>query len=169
MDCEHEHKGKGSWYSCDQDFYDKDDFEADPVWQGVQARWHDIAKSADDGRKRKIELALQLANHLLEEYNEDKQKFRDEQSPKVNRLLRQFKSTYESNYGAEPFAHEMKEYWNEIRRQSKVFNLPLPEVEVEKLEGNTLYNKARTLRRMNCVAEKKYKKKFKVKKKKAKA
>ena len=125
MDCEHEHKGKGSWYSCDQDFYDKDDFEADPVWQGVQARWHDIAKSADDGRKRKIELALQLANHLLEEYNEDKQKFRDEQSPKVNRLLRQFKSTYESNYGAEPFAHEMKEYWNEIRRQSKVFNLPL--------------------------------------------
>ena len=160
MDCEHEHR-----YSCDQDFYDKDDFEADPVWKGVEARWHNVAKSADDGRERKIELALQLANHLLEEYNEDKQKFRDEQSPKVNRLLRQFKSTYESNYGAEPFAHEMKEYWNEIRRQSKVFNLPLPEVEVEKLEGNTLYNKARTLRRMNCVAEKpKYKKKFKVKK-----
>lgn len=117
MDCEHEHG-----YSCDQDFYDKD-FEADPVWQRAQARWHDVAKSANDGRERKIELALQLANQLLKEYNEDKQKFRDEQSPKINRLLRQFKSTYESNYGADAFAHEMREYLDEIYRQSKVFNL----------------------------------------------
>ena len=118
MDCEHEHR-----YSCDQDFYDKDDFEADPVWQRAQARWHDVAKSANDGRERKIELALQLANQLLKEYNEDKRKFRDEQSPKMNRLLRQFKSTYESNYGADAFAHEMREYLDEIYRQSKVFNL----------------------------------------------
>ena len=104
----------------------QDQFESDPIWQGVQARWREGAKSAEEGRKRKIELALQLAIHLLNEYKEDKQKFRDEQSPKVNRLLRQFKSTYESNYGAGAFAHEMREYMDEIKRQCKVFNLPLP-------------------------------------------
>ena len=109
----------------------QDQFESDPVWQGVQARLHEVAKNADDGRKRKIELALQLANHLLNEYKEDKQKFRDEQSPKVNRLLRQFKSTYESNYDAELFVHERREYLDEIKRQCKVFNLPLPEDVIE--------------------------------------
>ena len=80
---------------------------------------------ADDGRKRKIESALQLANQLLKEYNKDKQKFRHEQSPKASRLIRQFKGIYESTYGADAFAHEMRQYLDEIKRQCKVFNLPL--------------------------------------------
>jgi len=103
--------------------------------QGGDPPWHHHASSAlttsraeqiaDDGRKRKIEFALQLANQLLKEYNKDKQKFRHEQSPKASRLLRQFKGIYESTYGADAFAHEMRQYLDEIKRQCNVFNLPL--------------------------------------------
>tara|TARA_Y100001951_G_C11270067_1_gene258168 strand:- start:512 stop:907 length:396 start_codon:yes stop_codon:yes gene_type:complete len=107
MDCEHSIKD-GRFTVIDKD---------DPI----EERWLEYSKDATEGKKQKIELALQLANRLLKEFNQDKEKFRKDQSPKVCRLLRQFKSIYESSYGADEWTSAMRDITDEFQRQERVF------------------------------------------------
>ena len=91
--------------------------EDDPI----EERWLEYSKDATEGKKQKIELALQLANRLLKEFNQDKEKFRKDQSPKVCRLLRQFKSIYESSYDVDKWTSAMRDITDEFQRQERVF------------------------------------------------
>ena len=97
--------------------------------------WKEELREARAAEQKKTGIATQLTIQLMEEYNEDKKIFRKKQSPKVNRLLRQFKSIYEANYGAEACALAARDDQQEMERQERVFGFTSDDFKQEDLKA----------------------------------
>ena len=97
--------------------------------------WKELLREARAAEQKKTGIATQLTIQLMEEYNEDKKIFRKKQSPKVNRLLRQFKSIYEANYGAEACALAARDAQQEMERQERVFGFTSDDSKQEDLKA----------------------------------
>ena len=96
-------------------------FRRDRTRQKIVQQWLIDLREARAAEQKQTDIATQLTIQLLEEYNEDKKTFRKKQSPKVKRLLGQFKKIYEAYYGAEAFALAERDYQRELMRQKRIF------------------------------------------------